>query len=438
MRVFLWEKRNVFLLVSVIVLCKVAIIFFLIPEMGSEFPKLYQIEHFPDGYDKIGLNLLQGYGYRFYPDSAQTMVRMPLYPYVLTTIFYFFGKNLAAVQALNIFFSLVTAYFVFHITKNWIVRADHKLPMSRLLFPSIILLFHPGVVLAESRGGVENLLMLLITAFVFFLYKALTVDLARNYLVAGIVFGFMLLTKSTPALFPFFLMAYVFFAKNQHSMNAGRTFINLGVFLVACSIVYSPWVIRNYSLTDKIVPTGTIQGFAAHQGLHLNKNHFSDKQVHELFMEDAAYQNIMIDELGLKAYKRGFFKHFYSPKDELAFDDYLFEDVIQQYKDSPPLLGKAAALNFLGFWFQGRTTASTLLNTTITLPLLIFFIFGLWKGYSRKINIAPIVLFIVAFLLPHLPTLGLARYHIPIIPLLAIVAMVPFQTGGRADKLLGR
>ena len=433
---------RVFLFLSSVAVCAAVFVFGLIPELKSTFPGLYKIYFFPDGYDKIAMNLLQGYGYRFYPESTQTMVRTPLYPLVLASLFYFTGKNLAAAQVLNLFFGLFTACFIFLLSKHCLLRAGQKPPTSRLLLPAVIFLLHPAVILAETRGGVESLLMLLITAFIYCLYKAFSAGTPGSYVVAGLVFGLVLLTKSSPALFAFFLIAYAFLLSKRQSISVSRYCINLGAFFLVCSLVYSPWIVRNYGLTGKIVPTATIKGFVAHQGLFLNKNYFSGRQAHALFREDADRQNALLDEFGLETYKRKYLKHFYTPNDELKFDNYLFKDVVHQYQSSPLFFVKSAALNFVGFWFKGRTTNSTILNMIVTLPLLVLFIFGLREAYMSKIDVVPMVLFIGAFLIPHLLTLGLSRYHVPIIPLLIIVAVLPLQRGNRTldrsiDRLMG-
>lgn len=426
------------LLILVVVVGVAAVIFGLVPELKSAYPTLYKIDYFPDGYDKIALNLLQGHGYRFYPETSETMVRTPLYPYVLASVFYFFGRNLLAAQALNLFFGVLTAYFIFQISKLCLRSAGQKPQAWRLLLPSVVFLIHPGVILTESRGGVESLLMLLITAFIYVLYKALKSWSYAAFAIAGFVFGLVLLTKSSPALFAIILIFYGYWLSQRQSIQLSRYCISIGTFFVVCSLLYSPWIIRNYWLTDQIVPTATIKGFVAHQGLYLNKHYFSGKQAYKLFRDDAEWQNEMLDKLGIKTYQRKYFKHFYAARDELEFDNYLFQDVVDHYKESPLFFAKAVGLNFVGFWFKGRTTTSTIMNTILTLPLLVLFAVGLMEAYFKKIDIVPIILFIVAFLIPHLLTLGLTRYHVPIIPLLLIVAMIPIQTGTRISPLLQR
>ena len=425
----------VFLLVAISI---GALLFWIVPGFDSLFPSLYNINHFPDGYDKIAMNLVQGHGYRFFPQSAPTMVRTPLYPLVLASVFYLFGKNLAAAQALNLLLTVLTAYFIYQIFRLCLQQEGKKIQASFIMIPAIVFMLHPGVILAESRGGVECLLMFLITVLVYYLYKAVKENSVIKYAVAGMVFGLVLLTKSSPVLFAFGLIGYILWLRNRLPIRFRSLTMNCCAFFLVCAAVYTPWIVRNYNLTGHLVPASTIKGFVAHQGLYLNQNYFSGKPAGLLFSEDAMQQNSMVDKLALKTYKRGYYKYFYTPNDELKFDDYLWDDVLYHYKRSPLLAAKSVMLNAFGFWFKGRTTAATMLNVVITFPLLILFVMGLSEAYTRKINILPIILFVIAFIIPHLFTLGLTRYHIPIIPLLIIVAALPFQPGGNLHRIFSR
>jgi 4-amino-4-deoxy-L-arabinose transferase-like glycosyltransferase len=426
---------SVFLLVTI---STGALLFGAVPELKSLSPNLYNIHHFPDGYDQIAMNLVDGNGYRFYPESTPTMLRTPLYPFVLAAVFYFFGNNLCAVELLNFLFVLITAFYVLKISRHCLLQAGQKIQVIQLMAPAVVFMLHPGVILAESRGGVECLLMLLVTALVYFLYRADAENSLVKHFIAGVFFGLAMLAKSSPVLFAFLLVAYIYSIRKRRRIDFQTLCINWGTFYLACAMIYMPWVVRNYSLTGHFVPASTMKGFVAHQGLYLNQNYFSGKQAYVLFDEDAEQQNAVVNALGLKTYKQGYYKHFYTPNDELEFDNWLWDDVIRYYGQSPQLAAKSVLLNAIGFWIKGRTSTATMLNAVVTLPLMILFVLGLFEAYWKKIDLRPIVLFVTAFILPHLITLGLTRYHIPLIPVLSIVAVLPFQTGGVAEKVFSR
>ena len=84
--------------------------------------------------------------------------------------------------------------------------------------------------------------------------------------------------------------------------------------------------------------------------------------------------------------------------------------------------------NARGFWVQGRTAKATTLNTILVLPFLVIVIWGIYVGWRQSLMIVPILLFLGAFYAAHVAILGQARYHVPLIPLLAILACIPLRS----------
>src|ERR1700722_18250173 len=121
-----------------------SILFYVIPEMHANVIQFYNQDEYADGYDQLATNLVSGNGYRFYPDTAKTLMREPGYPVLLAGIFYFFGNSLTAVKAVNMCLAFVAAYLL-----SRIVRAVSSRPLLVLGVP-IIFLFHPGTLIAES------------------------------------------------------------------------------------------------------------------------------------------------------------------------------------------------------------------------------------------------------------------------------------------------
>jgi 4-amino-4-deoxy-L-arabinose transferase-like glycosyltransferase len=73
----------------------------------------------------------------------------------------------------------------------------------------VLFLLHPGTLIAESRGGVEMLFTSLITLFIVALYRAIDNGGWREFALAGGVLGVTVLVRSTPIMFPVFLLAYM-------------------------------------------------------------------------------------------------------------------------------------------------------------------------------------------------------------------------------------
>jgi len=81
---------------------QVLVLFIAIPVFTEYFPGAYMIESFPDGYDKLAANVLAGNGYRFFPDTSETLMRTPGYSLYLALIFYLSPNSLVAVKIVNL------------------------------------------------------------------------------------------------------------------------------------------------------------------------------------------------------------------------------------------------------------------------------------------------------------------------------------------------
>ena len=113
-RNFLMIRRsNSFLLLGLLTIIVQAIVLFIvIPQAGKRIPIFYSQDRFSDGYDQLAENLAHGNGYRFYPDTAKTLMREPGYPIFLAGLLTLFGNSFAAVKLSNMCLALAIASMV--------------------------------------------------------------------------------------------------------------------------------------------------------------------------------------------------------------------------------------------------------------------------------------------------------------------------------------
>lgn len=414
--------RNRMLIVCVViaVLVKALLLFVAIPYLHEASPTTYQAERFPDWYDLIAKNFAEGYGYRFFPDTTETMIRTPGWVLVLAGIFSVFGHSLAATKVVNLVFSLATACLAYFLGKR--ITKSHRLG----LIAAIIAFLHPAVLVADSRGGAESLFTLSLMLFIFLVYRAIDTDALRDYLFAGVALGIALLIKSTAALFPPFLFLYLI-ALRPSLERMQHVAIKVGAMTLIAGVVLSPWIIRNYMLSGEFVPTMSVGGKAAFEGLYVATNFSSGREHYTLVIEAGDEENVIAQQMGLK-FKPGYYPQFYTISDEVKFYGHLGDIVKKRYLDQPSLLMSAIAFNARGFWVQGRTVKATTLNTILVVPFLVIVIWGIYTGLRQSLMIVPILLFSGAFYAAHVAILGQARYHVPLIPLLAILACIPLRS----------
>jgi len=407
-----WLNILVFSVVVLKTMLLLVIFPWLLPKLGNSF----QAGLFPDGYGDIASNLIAGNGYRMYDDTSLTMLRSPGFVLVLASLFLFFGKSLFAVQVMQLLMSLATAAIIYFLT-NRLFKTQSISVVALLIF-----LFHPGVLIAETRGGIESTLMLCFTGCIALSYLVLDHPKWRNFIYFGIAFGLTMLVKSSVAIyFPALVVIALWWKPKGLSVSTLLSrFAAAG--LISLTIM-SPWIIRNYNISGQFVPTMTVGGLALFQGAYLVKNAESEKDSYVLLNEAADKQIKIAHEMNLKIHE-DFFPQFYSPNDEINYYNQLGRLAINDYRESPWLLFKAIEHNSWAFWFQGRTERATMLNIILTAPILILMIWGsvLALKVTRDTWLLLVALF--AFIAPHLLILSMARYHIILVPLISVLVAV--------------
>lgn len=413
-RQFIWLGILAIILQSTILL-------YVIPGLTARLHHSYNQDIVADGYDQLAANLAAGKGYRFYPETASTLMREPGYPLLLAALLLTFGNSLVAVKLANLALTLLTAWLTLRIASR---LSPVTLPRNTLLFvsPPLLFLFHPGTLIAESRGGVETIFGCLVVLLLFSIYKSIESNRMRDYAVSGVLLGATVLVRSTPILFPFFLCIYLLvFERGTPRIAICR---NISVMTIAMFVVLSPWIIRNYELVGKFVPTSSVLGVSAQAGQYIGEHMFEGEPFWLLDREAARERDGFANQLGYQFEdgSNGYYQTFYKNQDEVRFSSLLFNKVIQKYRRYPLLLIRCLVQNVFNFWLAGKTWMATAVNALVQLPYLALASIGVVVGVRKNESkvIGPLVLFVGYIMLVHLPILCQARYSIPLIPLLSI------------------
>lgn len=410
-------RLNLALLLFLVFVLKSGIVLWAVPKLSELRPDSYEEDRFVDEYHFIATNILEGNGYREYPDGAQTLFRLPGYVMILVVIFYFFGKSLFVIKLLNILLSLCTGYIIIRLYQK---VTGHS---RGAFFAALVFLFHPGTILCETRAATEIVFTFFIALFVLTLYQAVRTERPFQCFISGCVLGLSALVRTTPILFPFFLYAILLFSRKSHRTIKSIT-VNVGMMLFAMLLVLSPWAVRNYLVSGDLIFTTSQAGSVAQETLYKIKNLQTGKPYYELCLEASGQRALWAQEQGFNF--RGTFQlSFYSSKDEIAFNKYLSKRVREEYFEKPTLFIQSIFYNFWWFWFQGRTATSTIMNTILTIPLLLLAGAGILMSFKYSLNIFPMTLFIIYYVLVHVPLMGYGRFHFPLIPLLAVLVCVP-------------
>jgi 4-amino-4-deoxy-L-arabinose transferase-like glycosyltransferase len=424
------KLTNIKVLAITIVMLHAAILFFVIPRLSPQVSGAYIPKIFGDGYDQLAENLANGNGYRFYPDTALTLMREPGYPILLAGLTKVFGASFTVVKISNMILAIATAWLLMRIGIRLMPRGAAQNTFL-VLGPPVLFLFHPGVLIAESRGGVEMLFAFLITLFLLMTFEAIESNSWQDYLLCGLVLGITVSVRSTPMLFPVPLFAYMMIVERRR-----RSIIaisrNIMVMILAMIVVLSPWITRNYLLTGKFVPTGSVLGVSAQAGQYIGKHQFEGKPYWILDREAARERDRLALGLGypFEDGAEGYYQTFYKTNDEINFSSYLLKKVVAEYQNSPMLFLRCMTQNVFNFWFAGKTWNATAMNAMIQLPYLALAGLGAFRLIRTKSarTAGLLVLFVAYVMAVHVPILAQARYSIPLISVIAILASAGLAT----------
>jgi hypothetical protein len=274
---------------------------------------------------------------------------------------------------------------------------------------------------------VEIIFGFLSLLFLLSLYRAFYQNRAIDYVYSGLILGTALLIRSVPILFPVVVWGYmILFLRSKISpLTACRNFAILVVTMLA---VLSPWIVRNYSLTGRFIPTASVLGVSAQAGQYIC-THLSTGRPWWLLDREAGHERSeLATELGypFEDGSYGYYQTFYRTNDELSFSKVLLGRVIAEYKQHPALFAEVVGRNLFNFWFAGKTRTATLANCVVQLPYLLLAVGGLIVGIRQRLGgiVIPIALYIGYIVAIYVPILAQARYSVPLIPLLSILGAI--------------
>jgi hypothetical protein len=178
----------------------------------------------------------------------------------------------------------------------------------------------------------------------------------------------------------------------------------------------------------KFVPTATVLGISAHAGLYDNTHYTGDESWAMVDRQGARERRRLAQELGypFKSVADAYFQDFYFSQDEVKFSDYLLKRVVGEYERSPGLFITCVGSNLFNFWFRGKTVASTTMNLVLEIPYLLLAMVGLAVAVrnGQFEAVAPMLLLITYVIAVSVVILAQARYSVPLIPFLSILACI--------------
>ena len=195
-------------------------------------------------------------------------------------------------------------------------------------------------------------------------------------------------------------------------------------------LTLSPWVVRNYELTDKLL-ISSHGSFGLWQGnnersLELLKNNIS---------LDYVYQKrppVIYQQYPLKPR---------DPRQTIEVETVYKLKAFEFIANNPTKFVELAVWKFLKLWspiynptgnsyLYGSTLLRKTLNASSYIPILILSIYGSWQLFLNKEKHSFLIFFftlILCFTLAHMIVMGYTRLRLPLDPILMLLAGVGFS-----------
>ena len=392
-------------------------------------------------YDMLARSLSQGHGFRWYAQGdldrfasfldfdlssvkdydpslgIPTSFRAPLYPAFLAIVYFFsgldFSRFFAARLAQAIFLGAPLApltYLVALRLSSFLfpdeVEEERRKKINRVArIAAWIIAAYPLLLVYPLGLGTENPFFVLLLASFLFLLLSIEKPTALNFLLSGLFLGLTTLTRSV--ILPFVGLAVLwawFFLKQKH-----------GAILIAIAFVLttSPWIIRNSLLHHKLTGIETSMGYNLYLGYHPNGNGsfvFGPSLDLLTILDDAERDKVGTEQaiefikaepervIPLAVNRLGFF--FGLEKRVLM---YFYSNNIIGFVPLPLLLTIAGILLF----------PFVIISTSASLGLSLL----RWKPEHILLG-----LLFVGYILPHILILSEDRFHLALVPYIAILA----------------
>jgi 4-amino-4-deoxy-L-arabinose transferase-like glycosyltransferase len=383
-----------------------------------------------EGYVLLGQNLAAGNGYIFEPGRLPTSWRAPGYPAFLAAIFWLTGGSMDAARIASAFIWVLSAFLAYALARRLVGERP-------ALLAAALVGLSPELVGLTGLLWSETLFTCLFLGSVWAIVRWRW-DPPSWWAVAatGALIGAAVLTRSTAVtLFP--ALWFSALSSAAPAALAARAALATAVGLV----VVGTWTVRNYHEHGHFILVESNVGF----NLYLGHSHdtpvpFAWKKASRL-EHDGLYQDIVGD-------------HSHEARNpELA------RAAINQIKDNPRRAFVLAMGKAFDFWLPDFFVARNLrsgsfgpayakawvpvLAVTVSVYLLVVALAMQYAWQNRgQWSVWFIGLTLLLYTAPHMLIFGVSRHHLPLMPLVMILAappllrMVSRVTRGRFNRCL--
>jgi 4-amino-4-deoxy-L-arabinose transferase-like glycosyltransferase len=368
-------------------------------------------------YRQLAENVLAGHGFGW-GAGQPTSIRPPLYPGLLALTWAIAGHvDLQAVRLLQICLALLTTGLVYALGSRAFGPAVGRWAAAVFwLYPSLV--FFNLVILTET------LFTLLLVAFLYAtvrLFQTLNPGLA---LVSGLVLGAAALTRSV--LWPLPILLCPLLLLTLQTSWRRRTALTLIVLAGYVSVV-APWAVRNTRVQGVLTIVDTMGGLNLRMGNY------------EFTPDDRMWDAVAIE--GTKSWSYSLLQEMPGASlTEGQKEKWAQRKAVEYMQEHPWETLRRSTIKFSDFWGLEREFVAGVrqelydpprwfvvlasLATGAAYPVVIILaVLGLWTVSPRDFRYQIVLLLPVVMIMGvHTIVFGHSRYHLPLVPILAVYA----------------
>jgi 4-amino-4-deoxy-L-arabinose transferase-like glycosyltransferase len=367
----------------------------------------------------LAKNLLGGEG--FTDSNGMQSVRAPLFPGILAGLLFLDGGTLSLGYVMNVCCGVILVWLVYLLA----VAAGGNRAASR--WSAGLAALFPGLVIYSTLLQTESLYSVFFLGAILFALHVVRTPSPGKAVVLGVAAGLAGLTRAVfVPFFPFLLLAV---AAGEVRARTGKL-LSLSVALPVFILLLLPWGVRNYSLHGKVIPVSTFAG----PSLLLGNNPFSHGTTELDSGFDEWFARKVEDRTG-------------KVKEELSEADWseVSGEIAKEYIREHPgkwltlLLRKAQVMLVYPITNSAAFSRVQMLAVGAEAFLLLGAVLGLLTpvparagvargnfpaGRTRNRTLTWIALAVLFFILVHVLLHAEARYRLPLVPLLCVMAGV--------------
>ncbi|MFV0389616.1 MAG: ArnT family glycosyltransferase [Pyrinomonadaceae bacterium] len=204
-------------------------------------------------YNQLAVNLVEQGTFSLQTDAPYqpTVYRTPGYPVFLATLYKISSNSVLFVQIVQYFLVGIIAWLVFALAKEFTDEKHAKI--TAILFLTYLpFLFLASMIVTE----VISTLLCISIILILKKYRWMNNNKIIWDIVLGLILGCLAIIRPSTALLVFPIVAILWGLKwrGKIQLSATKVFVKSAILGLGILVVFTPWIIRNYIITNKFIP----------------------------------------------------------------------------------------------------------------------------------------------------------------------------------------